>query len=188
MDFEQGQLGDLDIKKKVPCNLLIYRLEKSPSTSPLPLPLRQIVHSLSFWNVLVKSRDAKASDWPPQEKRRFGEDLSFIQKYGVVETQLYDGSHPEGSGRVRVPLCSLLHKHNEAQPSGVRAFRQRVLEGICFQIRGAVPVFKSLPNGACWQCRRGTATGHTFLWALKRMRVSFLQKRPIHSNYFWSWR
>lgn len=33
-DFEQGQLGDLDIKKKVPCNLPISRLEKGASTFP----------------------------------------------------------------------------------------------------------------------------------------------------------
>jgi len=34
MDFEQEQLRDLDIKKKVPYNLPVSRLEKSPALLP----------------------------------------------------------------------------------------------------------------------------------------------------------
>lgn len=108
----------------------------------------------------MKSRDPKASNRPPHKKRCFGEDLSFIQKYWVVATQPYSGSDPEGSGRVRVPLCSLLHKHNEAQPSGVLS--TACSGGYLFSDPWRCTCIQTFTKRGVLTVQQRHGTGHTF--------------------------
>lgn len=110
MDFEQGQLGNLDGKNKVPCHLPTFRLEKSHSTSPL-CPL-QVAYSFSPSSVLLRARRSKSislnttskrmllrGSFPAQTTSVFFSCLKCGRKIPIVPEGLSDGLNPEVSSR-----------------------------------------------------------------------------------------